>query len=171
MELTNEGRTNQIPIVTKLAAGEIMLIILGADHAAFQAKEALKSFIQQTGQDEVEDVGTFSEQSCHYPEFAQKVSQRLKQVPAALGVLLCGTGIGMSMVANRYAHIRAALCQHPEEARLAREHNNANVLCLGARILTAAQIKAIFLAFREGQFSGGRHQARLDLFASLGEKL
>ena len=148
-----------------------MLIILGSDHAAFSAKEALKAFIQQKNQDQVEDVGTFAEASCHYPLFAQKVCTRLKAQPEAFGVLLCGTGIGMSMVANRYAHIRAALCQHPSEARLAREHNNANVLCLGARILTIEQITAIFTAFREGSFAGGRHQERLDLFASLGEKI
>jgi ribose 5-phosphate isomerase B len=148
-----------------------MLFILGSDHAAFAAKEALKAFIQQKYQDQVEDVGTFSEDSCHYPTFAQKVCQRLKEQPQARGILLCGTGIGMSMVANRYAHIRAALCQHPQEAQLAREHNNANVLCLGARILTAAQMQAIFAAFREGPFAGGRHQTRLDLFASLGEKI
>ena len=147
-----------------------MLFIIGSDHAAFAAKEALKTFIQQTMHDQVEDVGTFSEDSCHYPLFAQKVCQRLKEQPTARGILLCGTGIGMSMVANRYAHIRAALCQHPQEASLAREHNDANVLCMGARILTATQMQAIFKAFREGAFGGGRHQTRLDLFASLGEK-
>ncbi|MBP5296850.1 MAG: ribose 5-phosphate isomerase B [Bacteriovoracaceae bacterium] len=145
--------------------------IIGADHAGFSAKESLKKFFQEQLKDEVVDEGTFSEQSCAYPLYATKVCEQVSRDPAARGVLICGTGIGMAMVANRYAHIRAALCQSPAEAQLAREHNDANVLCLGARILTLEQMQEILMAFQKGEFAGGRHQERVALFDSLGEKL
>ena len=145
--------------------------IIGSDHAGFKAKESLKLLLQEQWHDEVVDVGTASEESCAYPEFAMRVCAQVATHQDARGILICGTGIGMSMVANRYAHIRAALCQTPAQAQLAREHNDANVLCLGARILTLDQMQAILKIFKATDFAQGRHQARVALFDSLGEKI
>ena len=148
--------------------------IIGADHAGFKAKEDLKKFIQTELKDDVVDVGTSDDQRCNYPDFALKVCQKLLAAQASSvvrGILICGTGIGMSMAANRFAGIRAALCQHPQEAQLAREHNDANVLCLGARILTLEQMQAIILAFKQGEFAQGRHSERVAIFDSLGQKI
>jgi len=145
--------------------------IIGADHAGFAAKESLKQFIKEQLHDELIDVGTSQEESCAYPEFAIKVCSHVLASPESRGILICGTGIGMSMVANRYAHIRAALCQRPQDAQMAREHNDANILCLGARILTLVQMQEIILAFKAGKFAGGRHQSRVAIFDSLGQSI
>nr|MBP9675057.1 RpiB/LacA/LacB family sugar-phosphate isomerase [Bacteriovoracaceae bacterium] len=109
-----------------------MKIFIACDHAAFEAKEALKVFFMREKL-QVVDLGTNSNESVHYPHFAIKLSHEVLKHPDYCGILLCGTGIGVSIVANKFKGIRAALCRSVEDAKLSREHNNANVLCLGAR--------------------------------------
>ncbi|MCO4793146.1 MAG: ribose 5-phosphate isomerase B [Bacteriovoracaceae bacterium] len=143
-----------------------MKVVLGCDHAAFEGKEELKKYL--TEKYEVIDEGTLSADRCDYPDYATKVVKTVleQKIP---GILLCGSGIGVSIVANRYKGIRAALIRTPEEARLSRQHNDANVLCVGARINSAEEIRAIVDAWFEAEFEGGRHSDRLGKFADLGE--
>lgn len=136
-------------------------VIFGSDHAGYPLKEYLKEYLSAKGY-HVEDEGPDSEASCDYPIFAQKVCQRVLD-EKVLGVLICGTGIGMSMSANKIKGIRAALCTNEYLARLTRQHNNANVLCLGQRVTGIGLAASIADAFLEAEFEGGRHQRRLDL--------
>ena len=143
-----------------------MKVALGCDHAAFEGKEELKKYLEKKFG--VLDEGTYSDERCDYPDFASKVAKRVveEKIP---GILLCGSGIGVSIVANRYRGVRAALVRTPEEARLSRQHNDANVLCLGARINSDAEIREMVDAWFEAEFEGGRHTDRLAKFANLGE--
>ena len=143
-----------------------MKLIIGSDHAAFEAKEFVKSAL--AGRFDIVDVGTHSMDSCHYPTFAMVLAKEVVKNNCK-GILLCGSGIGVSMVANRFAGIRAALCRSPQEATLSVEHNNANVLCLGARITPQEQLLSIVEAWFNASFAGGRHSERLELFNKLGE--
>jgi ribose 5-phosphate isomerase B len=143
-----------------------MKIILASDHAAFNEKQALLSYLQEQNH-EIIDVGTHSAESTHYPEWAKKLVEevRAQKVP---GILLCGSGIGVSMVANRFAGIRAALCRDEDDAKMSRLHNNANVLCLSGRKTPIEQLKKITATFLSTEFEGGRHQTRIDQFDKLG---
>lgn len=140
-------------------------VIFGSDHAGFALKEQLKAFAAKLGV-EVVDVGCDSLQSCDYPLFADKLCERVL-ADKCLGVLICGTGLGMSMAANRRAGIRAALCANEYMARMTRLHNNANVLCLGERWMGAGLAESVLETFIKTEFEGGRHQRRIDLFDSL----
>ncbi|WP_165174414.1 ribose 5-phosphate isomerase B [Desulfovibrio sp. ZJ369] len=131
-----------------------------SDHAGFELKEVLARAVKDLGH-EVIDHGTFSKESCDYPVFAHKLCDAVEQ-DACPGILICGTGIGMSIAANRHPGIRAALCGTELHARLARRHNNANVLCLGSRVTGVELALAIMTAFLESSFENGRHQRRLD---------
>ena len=135
------------------------IIIFASDHAALDLKDNLKNFVTQQGF-MVEDVGTHSTQSCDYPLFAQKLCQRVL-AENGKGILICGTGIGMSISANRFSGIRAALCGNELMAELARQHNDANVLCLGARITGTLLAQAIVTRFLHTGFAGGRHLRRI----------
>jgi ribose 5-phosphate isomerase B len=141
-------------------------IAIGCDHAGFALKREVLSKLREEGR-AVEDCGTESELSVDYPEFAAKVARSVADGRHALGILVCGTGIGMSMAANKVRGIRAALCHTEWEARLARQHNDANVLCLGGRVLGPGLALAIVEAFLAGTFEGGRHQRRLDQMAKM----
>ncbi len=145
-----------------------MKLWIGCDHAAYEAKEELKNYLKAKGHD-VEDVGTNSLESTHYPEYATKVAKALQSDSDAQGILLCGSGIGISMVANRYKHIRAALVRSSVEAELAKGHNNANVICLGSRITPVERMKEIVDAWLAASYEGGRHDLRLAMFNELGE--
>lgn len=147
-----------------------MKLWIGCDHAALEAKEEIKNWLKAEGH-EVGDVGTHTSESCHYPEYATLVAREIQKDPTALGILLCGSGIGVSMVANRYKHIRAALVRSSAEAELARAHNNANILCLGARITPAQRMKEIIEAWFAASYEGGRHDLRLKLFDAIGADL
>ncbi|MCE2964932.1 MAG: ribose 5-phosphate isomerase B [Alphaproteobacteria bacterium] len=138
-------------------------LYIAADHAGVDLKNALKAHIEK--KIIVYDLGTDSSNSVDYPDYAEKVCQALKQNNSARGVLICGTGIGMSIAANRHRHIRAALCATPEAAKMARLHNDANVLVLGARVLDTAQALAIVDAFLATDFEGGRHAQRVAKFS------
>lgn len=137
-----------------------MKLIIGSDHPGFEVKKNLVAFLTGKGHT-VHDAGTDSPDSCDYPEFAFKVAQAVAGGECRLGILICGTGIGMSITANRIRGIRAALCHNLETARLSREHNDANILCVGARVVGEKQIEEIVSTFLETGFEGGRHERRL----------
>lgn len=135
-------------------------IAIGSDHAGFSLKEEVERYLQEQGHD-VEDLGTHDEQSTDYPDYAHPVAAAVAEGKAELGVLVCGTGIGMSMAANRHRGVRAAVCSEPYSAKMARLHNDANVLCVGARVVGAGLACDIVDAFLGAEFEGGRHQRRV----------
>jgi len=134
------------------------MLVFGSDHGGLLLKQELVAYATQKGID-FQDVGTFSEESVDYPDIAKNVCKSLKE--GDLGVLVCGTGIGISIAANKIKGIRAALCHNEYCASMAREHNDANVLCLGGRVIGVETAKAILNAFLESEFSGGRHAVRV----------
>jgi ribose 5-phosphate isomerase B len=146
-----------------------MKIALGSDHAGFELKEDLRAFLAER-QVEVLDLGAFSEAPMDYPDVAMKVAERVSRGEVERGLLICGTGIGMSIVANRFAGVRAALCHDPYTARISREHNNSNILALGGRLLGKGLAREILRVWLETQFQGGRHEKRLDKITALEER-
>lgn len=134
-------------------------IHIGSDHAGFELKNFLASQLAPLGY-EVKDHGCDSAASCDYPHIAHPLCKAVL-TDNSMGILICGTGLGMSMAANRHPGIRAALCTHEIMARMARLHNNANVLCLGARITGPDLARAIVVAFLDSSFEGGRHERRV----------
>lgn len=135
------------------------LVHIGSDHAGYKLKLLLSDELKKLGC-EVVDHGTGSTESCDYALVAHPLCEAVAK-DQSLGILICGTGLGMSMAANRHPEIRAALCSMELQARLAKRHNNANILCLGARITGPELAVAIMVAFLESQFEGGRHQRRI----------
>jgi ribose 5-phosphate isomerase B len=142
-------------------------ILLGSDHAAYRLKETIKAHIIKLGID-VEDTGTQSENSVDYPDFAVSVASRVSRGEHIRGILLCGTGLGMSMVANRFPRVRAALCNDLFSAVMSRRHNNANILVLGGRVIGESLALEIVNTWLETPFDGGRHQQRIDKFDPMG---
>lgn len=139
-----------------------MKVIVGSDHAGYDLKEEVKSFIKtQLGHD-VEDAGVFSRESADYPLVAHKVAEAIAQGEFSYGILVCGTGIGMSIVANRHKGVRAALCHNILTARLSRQHNDANILAMGGRMIGVTLAQEMVREFLTTPFEGGRHQRRLD---------
>jgi len=136
-------------------------IVIGCDHAAFALKERIKSYLAGVGVP-VEDAGAFSEASVDYPDVAARVAKDILAGRFGRGILLCGTGIGMAMAANRFPGIRAALCHDLFTATLCRQHNDANVLIMGGRIIGDGLAMAMVKAWLETPFEGGRHAARLE---------
>ena len=143
-----------------------MNIAIGADHAGFEQKELLKNYLLEQGF-AVHDKGCFSEDRVDYPDFAKAVSEAVAASEADYGVLVCGTGIGMAMAANKIDGIRAANVVTPEFAQLAREHNNANVVTVSGRFVDLETNKAILDAFLNTEFSGGRHECRVSKIMEL----
>lgn len=137
-----------------------MKIYIGSDHAGVDFKELIKRHF--SGKFEFEDVGTFTTESVDYPDFAHKVAESVLNDEGSLGILICGTGNGMAITANKHAGIRAALCWAPEIAALAKQHNNANVIVLPARFIPSDVAIAVLSAFFDAEFEGGRHQRRID---------
>lgn len=143
-----------------------MRIALGSDHAGFSLKEEIRSFLDRRGV-EYGDFGAFSEQAVDYPDIAAAVATEVAGRQYQFGILVCGTGIGMSIAANKVPGVRAALAGDAETARLAREHNDANVLTLGGRVTPAARALEAVGAFLDAAFAGGRHQRRIDKITAL----
>jgi ribose 5-phosphate isomerase B len=145
-------------------------LIIASDHAGFDLKENILAYLSQSGQ-RVEDLGTHSRNSCDYPAKALDLCRKVLVGQASslpyFGILICGTGQGMAMAANRIPGIRAALCTNEYLARTARAHNNANVLCLGSRVLGTELARSIVQAFLNTEFEGGRHQCRIDQIETL----
>lgn len=136
------------------------MIAIGADHAGFELKRVLKDELAGLGYS-VSDLGTDDNESVDYPDFARSVAAEVSSGRMERGVLICGSGIGMSIAANRHPGVRAALCHDEESARLAREHNDANILVMGARSIGEEQAKACLRIFLETEFEGGRHARRV----------
>lgn len=145
------------------------MIIIGSDHGGLALKSALNRYLKRRGFD-VTNAGTDSEASVDYPDFGQKVAESVISGEADLGILICGTGIGMSIAANKLPGIRAALVTDVFMARMAREHNNANILVLGGRVLDEQKACDLVGAWLDATFEGGRHQARLDKITALESK-
>lgn len=141
-------------------------IVIGSDHAAYVLKEQVKAYLTERSID-IEDAGCYSEDSVDYPDVGNKVASMVSSGKFSRGILMCGTGIGMSMVANKFPHVRAALCSDPFSAMMSRRHNNANILVMGARVIGEALALEIVRAWLETSFEGGRHQRRLDKFDRL----
>ena len=142
-----------------------MKIAVGSDHAGYDAKERLKAGLQERGL-AVEDVGTDGLASVDYPDFAFEVGDRVASGGCDLGVLVCGSGIGMAIAANKIPGVRAATCVDPYSAAMARRHNDANVLCLGARISGPDLLEAILAGFLDASFEDGRHARRVNKIKS-----
>ena len=142
-----------------------MKIAIGADHAGFAAKESLRAWL--SGKHDIVDCGTSGEEAVDYPDLAQKVAHLVSSGKADRGILICGTGIGMCMAANKVRHIRAALCHDRNTAELSRKHNDANVLCMGGRLLSPEKIIDITDAWLSAGFEGGRHGRRVEKIGKL----
>ncbi len=138
-------------------------VIIGCDHAAFELKEKIKTILRDLGI-QVEDVGTSGTVSVNYPDFGKQVAAQISDGRFPRGILLCGTGLGMSMVANRFPGVRAALCHDMFGAIMARRHNDANILVLGGRVTGDILAAEIVKAWLDTPFEGGRHQKRLEQF-------
>jgi ribose 5-phosphate isomerase B len=143
-----------------------MKIAVGADHAGFALKEKIREWLKNQGF-EVQDEGTHSGDSVDYPDYARKVGETVAKREAEMGILVCGSGIGMSIAANKVAGIRAAAVTTVHEAQMSREHNNANVLTLGARILSEDLALKIVERWLHTPFAGGRHQRRVEKISQL----
>lgn len=143
-----------------------MNIVIGSDHGGYELKEQVKDLLAELGH-EITDVGCHSPESVDYPDIAQELSARVVAKSSKCGILICGTGIGMSIAVNRDERIRAALCHDEYTARMSREHNDANVLCLGARVSGLGVADAIVRAWLSTEFAGGRHQRRIEKFSTL----
>ncbi|MBN1794889.1 MAG: ribose 5-phosphate isomerase B [Candidatus Omnitrophica bacterium] len=143
-----------------------MKIAIGSDHRGYPLKQELIAFLKEKGH-EVTDLGTDSTDSCDYPLYSFAVARAVSNGAAECGIVVCNTGIGVSMVANKIRGVRAALCYETAAASTARRHNNANVLALGAGYLTARTAKEITQAFLTGQFEGGRHKRRVDQISDI----
>lgn len=144
------------------------MIAIGCDHAATALKEALKAHLQSQGY-VTQDFGVFNEDKAQYPAMARQVAAAVASSgdKAQLGVLLCGTGVGMSIAANKVRGVRAVCCSEPYSAKLSREHNNSNVLCMGARVVGTELAKMILDAWLAAQFQGGRHGERVDMINAM----
>lgn len=139
-----------------------MKIFIGSDHAGFELKEKLVPFLKDLGY-EVDDKGTHGPESVNYPNYAHAVAEAVSADETSLGVLICGSANGVCMTANKHQKIRAAIAWQVDIAELAKQHNNANILCLPARYLSTDEAKHILQAYLEAEFEGGRHQTRIDL--------
>lgn len=143
-----------------------MKIAIACDHSALDLKEEVKKLLAGRGC-ECEDFGTYTTDSCHYPIYGARAAQAVADGKCDLGIVICGTGIGMSMAANKVKGIRCALCSDTYSAKMTRIHNNSNVLALGARVIGVELAKDIVNAWLDAEFEGGRHQVRIDMITAL----
>jgi ribose 5-phosphate isomerase B len=141
-------------------------IAIGSDHAGFSVKEAIRQYLESTGY-AVSDLGTSSDQSVDYPDYGKAVGERVVSKQADFGIAVCGTGMGISIAANKVPGVRAALAHDVNTARLAREHNDANVLALGGRVVAGEAAVAMVQVFLTTAYLGGRHQRRLDKITAI----
>ena len=141
-------------------------LVIGCDHAAVELKQQVMAHLAERGF-AVEDVGTYTADSCDYPVYAHKLCRKIQSGEYELGILICGTGVGMSMAANKHKGIRAACCSDTFSARLTRLHNNANVLCFGARVVGMGLAFDLVDAFLDAEFEGGKHAKRVDLITAI----
>jgi ribose 5-phosphate isomerase B len=142
-----------------------MKIAIGGDHAAIALKSEIKNYLNQLGHT-VEDIGAYSDASTDYPLYAKEVAERIQAQKVDCGILMCGTGIGMSIAANKFDGIRAAAVTEPYSAMSAKKHNDANVLCFGARVVGVEVAKMLVDVYLKTTYEGGRHQNRIDQIKS-----
>lgn len=145
-----------------------MKIVIGNDHAAVALKQEMAAYLTELGH-EVINIGTDTLDSCNYPEYGEKAGRMVAAGEADCGVLICGTGVGISIAANKVKGVRAAVCSESVTARLVKEHNNANIIAFGARIVGSETAKAILDAYLNAEFQGGRHQKRIDMIHAIEE--
>ena len=143
-----------------------MRIAIGNDHSAVELKEIILDFLVEKGH-EVINLGTDTTESCDYPVYGEKVGRAVVSGEADLGIAICGTGLGISLAANKVKGIRACVCSEPYTAVMSRRHNNSNVLCFGARVVGSELAKMIVEQWLEAEFEGGRHQRRVDLIMEI----
>ncbi len=143
-----------------------MKLVIGSDHAGLHLKKQVLALLKKKGV-EITDFGTENDESVDYPDFGMQVAEAISHGEAERGILLCGSGIGMSIVANKYRGVRAALCYDTQTARLSRQHNDANVLVMGGRLLEASQAMEIVKTWLETKFEGGRHARRIQKISEI----
>lgn len=148
---------------------KIMKIAIGNDHSAVELKEIIKEFLTEKGY-EVLDLGTNTTESCDYPVYGEKVGRAVVDGEASLGIAICGTGLGISLAANKVKGVRACVCSEPYTAKMSRLHNDANVLCFGARVVGSELAKMITEVWLNTEFEGGRHQRRVDQIMAIEDK-
>jgi len=146
-----------------------MKIAIGNDHAALDLKWEIAEYVKELGH-EVVNYGTDTPESCNYPEFGEKVARAVAAGEADCGILICGTGVGISLAANKVKGIRCAVCSEPVTARLVKQHNNANIIAFGARIVGVEMAKSIVDAYLNAEFLGGRHGERVAMITEIEEK-
>ena len=146
-----------------------MKIGIGNDHAAVDMKNDIVKFLQEKGI-EVVNYGTDKYDSCNYPEYGEKVGRAVASGEVDLGILICGTGVGISLAANKVKGVRAVVCSEPYSAKLSRQHNNTNVLAFGARVIGVEMAKMIIDEWLNAEFMGGRHQTRVDMIMAIEDK-
>lgn len=143
-----------------------MKIAIGNDHVALEMKKHIVEYLEKMGH-EVINFGTDSDERCDYPIYGKKVAEAVASGQVDCGVLICGTGVGISLAANKVPGIRAAVCSEPYTARLAKQHNNANIIAFGARVIGEATAEMIVEEYLKAEYEGGRHQKRLDMIAEI----
>ena len=146
-----------------------MKIGLGNDHSAVEMKQEVVEYLQKLGY-EVVNYGTDTTESCHYPIYGEKVARAVVAGEVDLGILICGTGVGISLAANKVKGIRAVVCSEPYSAKLSRQHNNTNILAFGARVIGVEMAKMIIDEWLNAEFQGGRHQDRVNMIMAIEEK-
>lgn len=142
------------------------MIALACDHSALEMKETVKTLLDEMGLP-YEDFGTHDTASCHYPIYGARAAKAVASGKCEKGILICGTGIGMSLAANKVKGIRCVACSEPYSARLSRQHNNANMIAIGARVIGVELAKMILTEFLTTEFEGGRHQTRVDMLTAI----
>lgn len=138
------------------------MIFIGSDHGGYELKNEVLAYIKEELKYEIEDIGCFSKDSVDYPDIAVDVCNKVNKTPDSFGILICGTGIGISIAANKVDGIRCALCSEEYSAEMTRRHNNSNVLALGGRVIGVELAKSIVKKYLTTEFDGGRHQRRID---------
>ncbi len=147
----------------------IMKIGIGNDHAAVEMKNEIVDYLKDKGY-EVVNFGTDSHESCNYPEYGEKVGRAVVAGDVDLGILICGTGVGISLAANKVKGVRAVVCSEPFSAKLSRQHNNTNILAFGSRVIGIEMAKMIIDEWLAAEFQGGRHQTRVDMIMAIENK-
>ena len=153
----------------KIMRGRKMKIGIGNDHVAVEMKNEIKAYLEEKGH-EVDKFGTDSTERCNYPEYGEAVANAVVAGEVDCGVLICGTGVGISLSANKVNGIRACVCSEPYSAKLSKQHNNTNIIAFGARVVGIELAKMIVDQWLEAEYEGGRHQVRIDMLKEIEEK-
>ena len=143
-----------------------MKLVIGNDHAAVELKNEIKAYLEEKGH-EVINIGTDTHDSCNYPEYGEKAGRMVAAGEVDGGVLICGTGVGISLAANKVKGVRACVCSEPYSARMSKQHNNSNIIAFGARVIGVETAKMIVDEWLNAKYEGGRHQVRVDMLTEI----